>query len=261
MPNTAKYSQGPKFNSAAVALTGGTGTGIILGQSALPMISLSTGSIGNNGALTAITALPRTIANCYVFVPAGAIAAGVPAAATWYFAQFSSTTAATIFNNIYTTGVPTIPASPTAFATTGPGAYVGNTTEVGVLITVPANAMKLNGGIRGRCDFGHTNSANNKVPRARFGGIAGTQLTGGTCTTTTGATLDFHTTNAGLATSQTGGGRTVNSAAAVINAGINVVTSVNTAADTTVALAMTPANATDNQWIENFIVELVTFNT
>lgn len=247
-------------NPAAVAITGGTGVPIILGEAAIPMISLSTGSIGNNGALTAITALPRTIANCYVFVPAGAIAAGVPAAATWYFAQFASTTAATIFNNIYTTGVPTIPASPTAFATTGPGAFVGNTTEIGVLITVPANSMKLNGAVFAKCQFGHTNSAGAKAERIRFGGVAGTQEAGNSPTTTLSGIATATITNCGVQNSQIGDGVFYNNnAVAAVNG--STASAITTTADTTVAFTVQPASAVDNAWIESFCVELKTYLT
>jgi hypothetical protein len=243
------------------AITGGTGVPVILGEAAIPVISVSSGSMGNNGALTAITALPRTIANCYMLFPAGAIAAGVPAAATFYFVQMSSTTAGTVFNNTYSgTGIPTIPASPTAFATTGPGAFTGNTTEVGVLITIPANGMKLNGSVRAATQFGHTNSAGGKAERIRFGGIAGTQIVGNTPTTTVGSFATATVTNCGVQNSQTGYGAFYNNNT-VAAIGVSVASSVTTNADTTIAFTVAPAVATDNAWIESFAVELLTYST
>src|ERR1700693_852831 len=93
-------------------------------QNAIPMILPSSGTIGNNGALSALTALPTIYANAYLYFPAGAIVAG--SLAGLYYCIMSSTTAGTIYNNTYDTtlGVmPTIPANPVPFVTPGPGAY------------------------------------------------------------------------------------------------------------------------------------------
>lgn len=113
------FLQGP--GSAAAAPTVST-----LYGAALPVGIPSSGSIGNNGALTGLTAFATTYPNIYLFFPAGAIAAG--SAAGFYFCQMSSATAGTIFNNALVTGTaPAIPAAPTPFVTTGPGAYTQST--------------------------------------------------------------------------------------------------------------------------------------
>jgi hypothetical protein len=120
-------------------------------KSSIPIISCSTGNIGNNGALTAITALPTTYSGgAWVNLPAGAIAAGVPAAQTSYWAVFSTTQAATVYNNIQpATGFPTPPASPTAFVTTGPGAFTGITAATTFLtIPLPGGSIGSNGQLR-----------------------------------------------------------------------------------------------------------------
>lgn len=102
---------------------------VIVSSSAIPVGIPSSGSIGNNGALTGLTAFPVTYsAGIYLYFPAGAIAAG--SAAGKYWTVMSSTTAGTIFNNTYTSGELTAPASNTAFVTTGPGAYVQDVTEI-----------------------------------------------------------------------------------------------------------------------------------
>jgi hypothetical protein len=135
-----------------------------LSVSAIPFIIAPTGTMANNGAITLGTALATTYANAYIFLPAGAIATSVPAAASWLFCQMSSTTVGTVFNNAYTTGVPTIPASPTAFATTGPGAYTGVTSAVtGPQITIPAGATGPNGVIEARVLASAANTAGNKT--------------------------------------------------------------------------------------------------
>ncbi len=87
----------------------------------VPVYVPSSGSIANNGALTLTTALPLIYPNVYLYFPANAIAAG--SAAGKYYCQMSSTTVGVIFNNTYVSGTPVVPTSPTAFVTTGPGAY------------------------------------------------------------------------------------------------------------------------------------------
>jgi hypothetical protein len=169
----------PFFDQTSVAITGGSISGQVTGvpvtqsKSALPMISVSTGSMANNGAISGLTALPFTYASCYLYLPTNAIVAG--SAAGWYYAQMSSATAGTVFNNTYTTGVPTIPTSPTAFATTGPGAFTGDTTEQG--ITLPIPALLVTSEIEYRVVFQCNNNANVKTARVRFSGSSGSQYT------------------------------------------------------------------------------------
>ena len=130
-------------------------------DSSIPFVLPSSGLMGNNGALTLTTALQLTYTNAYVYLPTNAIVTG--STAGWYYAVFSSTTLATVYNNIYTSGIPTIPSSPTAFVTTGPGAYVQTTaTIVAISLPVIGNTFGLSGGLS--CCFISTvnNSANNK---------------------------------------------------------------------------------------------------
>lgn len=142
-----------------------------LGQSNVPLILVSSGSIGNNGALTAITATNTTYANCFMWFPTGAISAG--SVANWYFVQMASTTAGTIFNNTYTSGTPAVPASPTAFVTTGPGAYVQTTaTDIPAYqITIPAGLIQLTDRFRLTGFYSMTNSAGNKLFKVKLGAV------------------------------------------------------------------------------------------
>lgn len=112
-------------------------------QGAVPLILSRSGTIGNNGALSALPSITDPPASCYMYFPANAIAAGV--AAGWYYVVLSSATAGTIYNNTHTSGVPTIPTSPTAFVTTGPGAF---TQVVDAIIT--AISFVLLGGLLGK---------------------------------------------------------------------------------------------------------------
>jgi hypothetical protein len=126
----------------------------------VPFIVASTGTMANNCAITLGTALPTTYSGgAWVLLPAGAVAAGVPAAATWFWSVWSSSTQGTCFNSTYTSGVPTL-GTQTAFATTGPGAFTGVTAETtGPTITIPANVM----GPSGRIDFDYTAQATNNA--------------------------------------------------------------------------------------------------
>lgn len=94
---------------------------VTLGQDRVPMIVPSSGSMGNNGALTLTTALDQTYPAAYFYVPAGAISSG--SALGFYYGVMSSANAVTLYNNLYISGTPNIPTSPTVFVTTGPGAY------------------------------------------------------------------------------------------------------------------------------------------
>lgn len=143
-----------------------------LAKSAIPMILQSSGSVGNNGALTGITALDKTYTAAYLYFPAGAIVAG--SAAGWYYTVMAGTTSGTVYNNVYTSGNPTVPTSPTPFVTTGPGAYT-QTTAVDIpslSVSVPANALGLYGGI----DFALTaivnNTAGTKTGKGFYGATA-----------------------------------------------------------------------------------------
>lgn len=134
------------------------------------MVLPSSGTIGNNGALSALTALPTTYAQCYMYFPINAIAAGV--AAGMYYVVMSSTTAGTIYNNQYTGGEAGIPANPTAFVTTGPGAYTQTT---GAAITLETST--LTGGMMGIDGqlfiypvWSHNNNANSKIEAITLGG-------------------------------------------------------------------------------------------
>jgi len=214
----------------------------------IPFVMASSGTMGNNGALSGLTAVAATYPAAYVYLPANAISAG--SAAGWYYAVFSSTTAATVYNNTYTSGVPTVPGSPTAFATTGPGAYTQTT---GVYIPGPqmlltGNAMGLNGNLRWDLQQTNNNSGNGKF----FGFYAsasvalGTRLATFTSTTNTFGQIMADTfINSTLATQYTSG---------ISSAGVTPVaanrTTVNFASDDYLQFALQLATATDTATLE-----------
>jgi hypothetical protein len=209
--------------------------------------------MGNNGAISALTALPFTYPNCYLWLPTNAINAG--SAAGWYYAQMSSATAGTVFNNTYTTGKPAIPASPTAFVTTGPGAFTGDTgEEFGPTITLPGNALGPNGRIRSFTLWSVNNNANAKTPRLRFSGNAGTAYQQPSLASVQSGLLETEICNAGVTGSQKGqdSART----GPGVSGSVLTTSAVDTTANSTLVISMQKATATDNIILESFIFEL-----
>jgi hypothetical protein len=154
------------------SITGGTisGTNAVsdVAKWGIPFVVAPTGTMGNNGALTLGTAQPANYTGgCWMLFPAGAIAAGVPAAATWYWVVMSSFTVGVVYNSTYTSGQPGI-GTTTAFATTGPGAFTGVTVETtGPSITIPAGTMGPSGRIEHDYTALVTNSANTKIIKVK----------------------------------------------------------------------------------------------
>lgn len=173
---------------------------IVLQQSAIPIILPSSGTLGNNGALTLTTALPMIFSDgCYMYFPAGAIYSG--STAGLYYVDMSTTTAGTIYNNTYLGGVASIPSSPALFSSTGPGLYTQTTgTDITVSsVTVLGGLMGINGVLR---IVGHnfcSNSANNKANKVFLGvSVVASQIL-----TTAGALITRReVVNAGVETRQ-----------------------------------------------------------
>ena len=138
----------------------------------IPFILPSSGTMGNNGALSAIVALPLAYTRCYMYFPANAIVAG--STAGWYYAVMSSTTTATVYNNTYTSGRPSEPSSPTAFVTTGPGAYTQTTGSAitAMSITIPGGSLGSSGAILLEMMGAVVNNGGSKVVEAYYGGSA-----------------------------------------------------------------------------------------
>jgi hypothetical protein len=214
--------------TGSVTTSGGYKVPYTLIETGIPFV-LTSGSMGNNGALTLTTAVATAYPSAYVYMPAGAIEVG--SAAGWYYAVFSTTGAATIYNNVYSSGQPTIPASPTAFSTTGPGAFTFSTASSysGVSVTLAANAMGINGSVEFIWTATANNSANSKFARALFGG----QTPAGATAFTSQTNGRFNATvqNRGVANAQTTNG------ASFANGNVsaaNSTTAINTASNVTI---------------------------
>lgn len=171
---------------------------VIVSQSGIPVMLQSSGTIGDNGALSAITALPITFPSCYMYFPAGAIAAG--SAAGLYYVVMSSTSAGTIYNNTYSQGMPAVPQKLIPFITTGPGAYVQATTEITLRsVTVPGGSMGPNGRLREFSLMEVANTVSNKTLKAYFDTLLHANVIP---TTTLSLRQEFFVQNTGAETAQ-----------------------------------------------------------
>jgi hypothetical protein len=221
---------------------------IILSQSGVPVGIPSSGSIGNNGALTLTTALPTTYASIYLYFPANAISSG--SAAGLYYCGMSSTTVGTIYNNQYTGGDVTVPANPTAFVTTGPGAYTQSTSGVTCIsITVPGGLMGPRGRLRITEKATYPSNANAKNFQALFGGTNASFL--GMTSATTNLRQQIEIENRGVQNSQ------VSSNWLSISAGASafLYLAKDTSVDQVIALVAQLAVATDFAIYESYSVE------
>jgi hypothetical protein len=235
-------------------ITGGSITGTNVpyspAKSAIPFIKASSGTMGNNGALSAMTALPTTYTGAYIYLPANAIVAG--SAAGWYWFVGSSTTAGTVYNSTYTSGIPVV-GTTTAFATTGPGAFTGESAAVtAVQYTLTGGSIGANGQMFFWDKYSVTNNATAKTKQILLGGTA---ITAATSLASTVSWRDVHSIeNRGSASAQI---VSVNSSA---SSGIGasaafIYRTLNTASDLTVARQMTGA-AVDNVVLEAFMDEI-----
>lgn len=142
----------------------------------VPIILPSSGSVGANGALSGITALPTTYsAGAWMHFPAGAVYSG--SAAGFYWTVMSSTTAGTIYNSTFTPGTSTFcsTGTTTAVSDAGPGAYTASTSEIDMAYwTIPANSMGPNGWAELSEIRVNNNSGNNKTHQVRYSGTGST---------------------------------------------------------------------------------------
>lgn len=228
----------------------------VLSMSGIPYIKASSGTMGNNGAVSAMTALPRTFsAGACLYLPAGAIAAGVPAAAEWYWFVGSSTTAGTVYNSICTTtGTPRV-GTLTAFATTGPGAFAGLTTTPNVLtITVPANLMGVNGQVQIDLATQENTTAGNKAYTLKFGTST---CWAQTLTTQASATVYCQINNRGVANSQALEYQYAHSSAGGTGAAQLLDGVEATTANVNVTFTINTAVATDHAILESYRVVVI----
>ncbi len=222
-----------------------------IGQSHIPFVVVSSGTMGNNGALSAITAVAAAYPSAYVYMPSGAIFSG--SAAGWYYADFSSTSAATLYNNTYSAGTPQIPASPTAFSTTGPGAYTQTSASniASYVLSIPGNTIGSNGSIRISGLVSCNNGSGSKTVATSYGGAQLFTLTG-TTTETLGFIAGF--ANLGVTNAQKMLYSRNGEFGALVVAPFTTAINSTQAQNLTIYLDLASA-ATDTITLENIVVE------
>jgi hypothetical protein len=246
------------WNPANVSITGGTISGVAgvrlnLLSNGIPFIFASSGSMGNNGAVSGLTALDTTYSDgAYIYLPAAAIVAG--GAAGWYWFVGSSTTAGTVYNSMYTSGVP-VAGTLTAFVTTGPGAFTGATAAVdSIVISVPAGLLGTQGYLAYEINTDTTNNANGKTVTAR---LATTDF----AAFPVASSLSWHGAgniqNRGAANRQVGSTQSTHGGWGVAGAVNTFRGSVDTASAQNFVLRVSKGTATDNLIISSLAVDAV----
>jgi hypothetical protein len=221
-----------------------TGIPVVLAQWGAPVGLASSGTMGNNGAVSGMTAHSTIYSGgIWLYYPAGAVAVGVPAAPAFLWTVMSSTTAGTVYNSTWDgSGIPPL-GTATAYATTGPGAFTGvSAGEItAATITIPAGAMGPNGEIFVRAIADNNTAVGNKILRVKLGAV--TYMTF-TQTTNQSGGLWLSIRNAGLAALQKSAWH-MNSAAALVGAA-PTFGAVDTASATTLTFTLEKATATNH---------------
>lgn len=253
-PPAGTYTQAQQI-TAAQALS----VPYVLSKSSITFVVPATGTMGNNGALTVGTALPSAYAHAFFFMPAGSVAAGVPAAATWLYTECTTTTACINYNNAYTSGTPSIP-SKVAFSTTGPGAYTGDTTDrVGPLITVPAGAMTANAVLRMSTGWSATNNADLKTATIKVGATA--IIPGMTLASTLAVEAQHTLRNQGVVNSQVGVPNAATFFGITSATSARIFTSIDFSSSQNLSVVIGHGTATDNAILEGYMFEILSDGT
>jgi hypothetical protein len=253
MAGGVTQAQGVVANDPQIAAITGGNVEYNLSQSGIPFVKTPTGSMASNGAMTSGTALPRVYSSgAYFWMPAGSIAAGVPAAASWYWGVASSTTAVTLYNSTYTSGTPAVGVQ-TAFATTGPGAFTGDTGTITCFsIPLPAAAMGINGRVETRFGASFTNSAGSKTAIFKLG--SGTLYSASFTTQGSVAGVAF-AQNRGVTNAQAVGVLFGNAAAAALGQ-VGTDLAIDTTAASTVSATVSTGVATDWAVMEEYAIRV-----
>ncbi len=139
--------------------------------SGIAFVLVPSGNITNtSGAVTSGTAFDYVIGPSFTFFPLSALSASSPSG--WYYTNWTSTTVGTVYSNMYLSGVPQIPAHPSAIVTTV-GAYTQSTglDIFGPSYEIPANALGPNGFIEWNRVMNNNSNANSKSYTMYFGGV------------------------------------------------------------------------------------------
>ena len=214
-------------------------------QSAIPVIVPSSGTVTTAGAITVTVAFPQIYSGgAWLWLPAGAIVGG---SAGLYYCVFSSTTVGVVYTE-YNDGSAFVPYAPVTanlvVATGSNAAYTTITTAHTVMsAVVPAAYMGLQGKVTIEATIANSNTGNTKTSSITFGG---TELLASSNTTAIIAALKSTTQNCGVANKQL----------SVNGTPLAVVTSIDTAANVTIAVALASGNVADFVMIDTISITL-----
>jgi len=136
--------------------------------------------------------------------------------------------------------------------------HTGNTSETQLAaVTVPAGALGTNGMLRVSMLWGNNNSGNNKIFRARLGGISGTAFAQITHTTNLALSLERLVFNRNAANSQIVSGPVANAGSWSAFTGAMTTMAVNTASAQDVSFTVELANGGDSATLNAYLVELL----
>jgi hypothetical protein len=233
--------------STALAAAANLGFATKLSQWNVPVGIAPTGTMGNNGAVTLGTALSTTYSNgIWLYYPAGAVAAGVPASATFLWTVMSSTTAGTVYNSTFDGLSVPVAGTTTAYSTTGPGAFAGVTTITTVAtITIAANTLGASGVISGDWGVDYNGVAGNKSISLFYSTTGGTDFAAVVGSTQSGGTV-LRTSIRNQTTGVQSGGTIMNSTGQAFSSGQRR-SAADTTASTTLVFRFT--NATATNWV------------
>ena len=214
----------------------------------------SSGTVG--GFTLTTTTAPIAYPSAYCYLPANAM--GATLAAGWYYAIFSSTSAGTLYNNVYSSGVPAPPATATAFAAstfTDATWLTQSVTEIASLsLTIPANSMGKSGQIEFVWSADYTNDGNSKTLKVKFGG---TTLLTTTLSTTVSNQQYVRIANRGATNLQVCGPPNSTSGLGSSTSTLSA-SSIDTTADTTLAMSQQIASNVDMLILDNFLMRIMT---
>jgi hypothetical protein len=120
--------------------------------------------------------LPAAVlAHVYFNLPVNVISAAT--AAGIYNATCATSTFCIVTNNALASGLPTIPGSPTIFATTGTGAFSQSTSALNILtLSIPANSLGANGSLVSDIFANRDSNANTVALQTFYGGVQTAQF-------------------------------------------------------------------------------------
>jgi hypothetical protein len=218
----------------------------------VPVILASSGTMGNNGAVSAMTALPLTYSGgAWLYLPANAIQAGSSAGFYWFVA--SSTTAGTVYNSTFDGLSVPAPGTTTAFVSTGPGAFTGIAAGEIVAATVAIGAGDIgpSGVLTVEAEATNNTAAGNKTFRMDLGG---TDVFSVVLSTTMGGSAWARIRNRGSAAVQVANGALQQGSG--FSQSAIVAGAVNTANAASLALTLEKATATNHAIWEGGTVKI-----